>query len=267
MVIKKEFTLNLVALGKEFDSEENRVKREAYRANYTKEQKKEVLEKWKAFMKEISNNVPFFEYFENHFEWHKKSCVITKTNWTKKNNEVIQSSNPPLEAITWKHKGEDVVAIPFRFPSIEEKLEKKVMEQNNYTNQCLHVIGKQLNKVEERVENKVILQPGNQAKPSPTLEKPLVKLPTTRQTSLKSKDKIALEIVTQKLEELVKNEPITPSPDTTSSTKLQVLDVHIASSSSRRTSLDNKKEIEQLENQFRGEKASPSNQLNQELVP
>ena len=55
-----------------------------------------------------------------------------------------------------------------------------MIEQNNYTNQCLHVIGKQLDKVEERVENKVILQPGNQAKLNLTLEKPLVKLPTTR---------------------------------------------------------------------------------------
>ena len=84
MVIKKEFTPDLVALGKEFDLEKNKVKREAYRANHTREQKKEVLEKWKEFMKEISNNVPFFEYFENYFEWHKKSCVITKTNWTKR---------------------------------------------------------------------------------------------------------------------------------------------------------------------------------------
>ena len=80
MVIRKEFTPDMDALGKEFDLEKNRVKREAYRANYTREQKKEVLEKWKAFMKEISSNVPFFEYFENHFEWHKKSYVITKTN-------------------------------------------------------------------------------------------------------------------------------------------------------------------------------------------
>ena len=78
MTIKKEFTLDLVALGKEFDLERNRVKREAYRANHTREQKEEVLAKWIAFMKEISSNVPFFEYFENHFEWHKKSCVITK---------------------------------------------------------------------------------------------------------------------------------------------------------------------------------------------
>ena len=87
------------ALGKEFDLKENRVKREAYRANHTREQKIEVLAKWKEFMKEISSNVPFFEYFENHFEWHKKSCVITKTNWTiednKGNKKVVRSNHPP----------------------------------------------------------------------------------------------------------------------------------------------------------------------------
>ena len=192
-------------------------------------------------MKEISSNVRFFEYFENHFEWHKKSCVLTKTNQTKKTNEVIQSSHPPLEAITFKHKGEDVVATPFKFPSREEKLVKKVIKQKNYTNQCLHVIGKQLNRVEERIENKAILQPGNQAKPIPTLEKPLVKLPVTRQTSLKSKDKTALEIVTQKLEELVKKEPTTPSVSI--DPRLAVLDIHTTSSSSSRTSSENEKEI------------------------
>ena len=84
MVLKKDFTPDLVALGKEFDSERDRVKREAYRANRTKEQKVKVLEKWQEFMKEISNNIPFFEYFENHFEWDKKSCVLNKNNWTKK---------------------------------------------------------------------------------------------------------------------------------------------------------------------------------------
>ena len=41
----------------------------------------------------------------------------------------------------------------------------KVIEQNNYTNQCIHVIGKQLDRIEDRIENKVILQPGNSSKP------------------------------------------------------------------------------------------------------
>ena len=111
MTIKKEFTPDMATLGKEFGLEKNRVKREAYRANHTQEQKKEVLAKWKEFMKETSSNVPFFEYFENHFEWHKKSCVITKKNWTKEDTkEVVRSSHPPLDKITFKHKKADVVA-------------------------------------------------------------------------------------------------------------------------------------------------------------
>ena len=93
-------------------------------------------------MKEISANVPFFEYFENHFEWHRKSCVITKTNWTQENKEVVHSSHPPLENITIKHQDFEVVTTPFRRPSSEDKPVKKVMEQNNYTNQCLDIIGK-----------------------------------------------------------------------------------------------------------------------------
>ena len=119
--------------------------------------------------------------------------------------------------------------------------------QNNFTNQCLGVIGKQLDRIEDRIENKVILQSGHPSKPIQTLEKPLVKLPTTRQASLRPKDKTTLEIVSQKLEELVKKELVTPSPDTTSTSRnprLIVIEAHIASSSSSRTSLESEKEIE-----------------------
>ena len=101
--------------------------------------------------------------------------------------------------------------------------------------------------MEEQVENKVILQPGNPSKPVQALEKPLVKLPNTRQTNLKSKDKKALEIVAQKLEELVKKEPVTPSPNTTLYSRLQVLEARTASSNSSRTSSNSEKEIERLE--------------------
>ena len=106
--------------------------------------------------------------------------------------------------------------------------------------------------MEEKVEKKVILQPGNPSKPSPTLEKPLVKLPTTRQASLKSKDQTALEICLQKMEELVKKEPATPSPDTTTSSRLVTLDARTASSSPSTASSESAKKIEKLENQFRG---------------
>ena len=57
MALKKDFTPDLVALGKEFESEENRLKREAYRANHTLEQKKQVLESWKEFMKDYPEHL------------------------------------------------------------------------------------------------------------------------------------------------------------------------------------------------------------------
>ena len=100
------------------------------------------------------------------------------------------------------------------------------------------------------IEAKVIPQLGNLVKPIPSLEKPLVKLPVTRQTRLRSKDKTTLEIVNQKLEELVKKEPITSS--TTRDPRLNTLDIHTTSSSRSKTSSKSEEEIEQLENQFQG---------------
>ena len=94
-VMKPDFTPDHKSLGDDFDSETNKVKREAYKENHTKEQKIEVYTKWQELMKEISANIPFFEYFKNHFEWHRKSCVITKTNWTKENKEIVRFSHPP----------------------------------------------------------------------------------------------------------------------------------------------------------------------------
>ena len=64
LVLTKEFVPDMDMLEKEFNSEKNRVKREAYRANHTQEQKVEVLEKWKLFMREVKADYPFFEYFE-----------------------------------------------------------------------------------------------------------------------------------------------------------------------------------------------------------
>ena len=67
--------------------------------------------------------------------------VITKTNWTKlpdkdapssSKPKIVRSSHPPIEAITFKHRGSDLVASPFKTPTTpEEKVVKKVLEQNN----------------------------------------------------------------------------------------------------------------------------------------
>ena len=106
------------------------------------------------------------------------SCCKNKTieilpNATK---EVVRSSHPPLEAITFDHRRKEVIASPFKVVTDRHQPVDKVIEQNNYTNQAIHVIGKQLDRIEDKIENKVILQPGNSSKPIQVLEKPLDKL-------------------------------------------------------------------------------------------
>ena len=66
--MKKDFIPDHKSLGDDFDLKANKVKREAYKENHTKEQKIEVYTRWQESMKEISANIPFVEYFENHFD-------------------------------------------------------------------------------------------------------------------------------------------------------------------------------------------------------
>ena len=184
--------------------------------------------------------------------WYTENAILF-------NQKLLDLAIPPQNAILFNHRGsENIVASPFKCATPEEKVVKKVIEQNNYTNQCLGVIRTQLDRIEDRIDNKVILQPRNLSKPAQTLERPLVKLPTTRQASLRPKDKTTLEIVAQKLEELIKKEPVTPSSNTTSTSREQPRDnmlitlrAHKTSNSSSRTSSETEKEIEHLEDQFR----------------
>ena len=64
-----------------------------------------------------------------------------------------------------------VKASPFKLPpTIPEKdEERKIIEQNNYTNKCLNVIGDQLDKIENKIDSINIKQTPNK------IETPLVK--------------------------------------------------------------------------------------------
>ena len=79
----------------EQDDREQSAKRTAYKANYTKDQKKQVYDAWVLFMREISRNIPFFIYFEKYYGQHKQFCALTKT-WilSKLNLPRDETSNP-----------------------------------------------------------------------------------------------------------------------------------------------------------------------------
>ena len=94
--VLKEFVPDMDMLEKDFKSEQNRVRREAYRANHTKEQKIEVLEKWKLFMKEVKTDYPFFEYFEKHFKWRKECKPPSKDKPSKRVRCSTQKVEKPV---------------------------------------------------------------------------------------------------------------------------------------------------------------------------
>ena len=96
--------------------------------------------------------------------------VLTKVKWTKQDKTIVQASHSPLETILLEHKNSEVIASPSKV-TIKGEL-RKVVEQNNYTNQCFNIIGSQLDTTENKIDTK------NQ---DHKYENPLMKLPDNRQ--------------------------------------------------------------------------------------
>ena len=126
--------------------------------------------------------------------------MLTKTNWTKQNKTTVQSSHPHLlssETILITLNKQVVTASPFKLPKNEE--ERKIVEQNNYTNNCLNIISDQLDKIEIKLDTIDI----KKTIPIPNKEKPLIKLHEIRQgLGLKSNKTKTREKIEQILQEL-----------------------------------------------------------------
>ena len=65
-----------------------------------------------------------------------------------KDNTEVTASHPPVETIVINHKNVKITASPFKIP---EQNDKKLIEQNNYTNQSLIILRKQLDKIETKI--------------------------------------------------------------------------------------------------------------------
>ena len=128
-----------------------------------------------------------FDFLENHYvsndEVSKQHLnVIKKSNFVKAADKaIVRSSHPPLETvlITCQDQKTEVRATPFKIAD-DQTLIISIIEQNNFTNESLHIIGQQLDRIEEKIiertvstasENSVFVKP----------EKPLVDLPSQRE--------------------------------------------------------------------------------------
>ena len=73
-----------------------------------------------------------------------------------------------------------------------------LIEQNNFTNESLHIIGQQLDRIEEKIVEKTVSveQPVSRKSISVKTEKPLIDLPSQREkVNFKTSQTKTLEIV------------------------------------------------------------------------
>ena len=101
-------------------------------------------------LNQLKRHILFFDFLENHYvsedEVSKQHLnVIKKSNFVKIDKTIIRSSHPPLDSILITTKKnevtkEEVKAFPFKIADDQTPI-VSLIEQNNFTNQSLHIIG------------------------------------------------------------------------------------------------------------------------------
>ena len=135
-------------------------------------------------MNQLKKHILFFDFLENHYvsndEVSKQHLsVIKKSNFVKASNKaIVRSSHPPLEIvlITCQDQKTEVKATPFKIADDQTPI-TSIIEQNNFTNESLHVIGQQLDRIEEKIVKQTIEKHGSKKSVSIKTEKPLIDLP------------------------------------------------------------------------------------------
>ena len=130
----------------------------------------------------------FFDFLENHYvsndEISKQHLsVIKKSNFVKANDKsIVQSTHPSLETIviTCQDKKTEVNATPFKIADDQTPI-ISIIEQNNFTNESLHVIGQQLDRIEEKIVERTVSIKKPVFEKSIKTEKPLIDLPSQKE--------------------------------------------------------------------------------------
>ena len=133
-------------------------------------------------MNQFKKHILFFDFLENHYvsndEVSKQHLsVIKKSNFVKTTDKaIVRSSHPPLETvlITCQDQETEVKAIPFKIANDQTPI-TSVIEQNNFTNESLDIIGRQLDRIEEKIVDS-IEKPASEKSIFIKTEKPLIDL-------------------------------------------------------------------------------------------
>ena len=161
-------------------------------------------------MNQLKKHILFFDFLENYYvsndEVSKQHLsVIKKSNFVKAiDKAIVRSSHPPLETvlITCQYQKTKVKASPFKIADDQTPI-TSIIEQNNFTNESLHVISQQLDHIEEKIVERTIEKHASKKSISIKTEKPLIDLPSQREKVMfKTSQSETLEVVEKMLSDL-----------------------------------------------------------------
>ncbi|KAL5193846.1 polyprotein [Glycine soja] len=162
---------------------------EASRSEYESARRKQIQDKFYEFVGRVKVNVLFFDWFHAYtikkdidYPWKQDIIGDPSTNvityWQVRDGEIIQSELPPTTKYQLPNikdsNNKHVMATPFKTKDINEEVTsediKSLMEQANYTNKYLQILG-------ETIKTKVVPKQKSveEASPSIPIEKPLFK--------------------------------------------------------------------------------------------
>uniref|UniRef100_M1DZ48 Uncharacterized protein n=1 Tax=Solanum tuberosum TaxID=4113 RepID=M1DZ48_SOLTU len=148
----------------------NQVKRKWYVSSYTLKQRESFRDLWIKDMRRIGCEIEFFKWFEmtGRIENCTESLQVIINKWYTTSNRVFESVTPPLEGINIPIAGTVIKASPFKEKSdntsgiLTSADIDRVIEQNNYSNQILHIISRQIEDT----------KPGLSGRPTPVSTSP-----------------------------------------------------------------------------------------------
>ena len=173
----------MVSLYDEFMLPKNRNKRKYFQNNFAQSEKDCVKRKWLEKINQLKKHILFFDFLENHYVSKDEvsiqhlNVIKKKSNFVKENKTIVKSTHTPLETILITTKKDEVKASPFKIANDQTPI-VSLIEQNHFTNESLHIICQQLDRIEEKiVEKTVSLEKSISIK----IEKPLIDLPNQRE--------------------------------------------------------------------------------------
>ncbi|KAH0719988.1 hypothetical protein KY284_005018 [Solanum tuberosum] len=139
--VNKTFEPNPNILQEQWTHPDNQVKRKWYVSSYTLKQRESFRDLWMADMRRIGCELEFFKWFEmtGRIENCAESLQAIINKWYTVSNKIVESITPPLEGINIPIAGTVIKTSPFKEKNID-----RVVEQNNYSNQILHIISRQI---------------------------------------------------------------------------------------------------------------------------